>query len=123
MINERKNIIVRVLAIALYLLGACIVLALLGIWLLRVGYVPFPDAMLPMALYELAIQWLAAGAVPMAAAAWAVYCVCGFSKHAHPRRDTLLLMLPAAICGLCLAAEAAMFAVMLVKGCFIASGG
>lgn len=107
----------------LYLLGTSSVLALAGIWLLRVEYVPFPEAMLPMKLHELAFGWLAAGAFPMGAATWGVHRCFGFSGHRHPQRDTLLLAIPAVLCGVCLAAEAAALFFMMVQGAFLAASG
>lgn len=80
----------------LYAAGALLALALLLIAVLRVPYVPFPDAMLPATLGELAIDWLALGALPMIiATAWL--------ESAHPALETAprrkwLLRLPAMLC-------------------------
>lgn len=52
----------------IYAIGAVITVVLLGIFFFRVPIVPFPDAMLPMPLWELAGNWLAMGTVPMGAA-------------------------------------------------------
>lgn len=52
----------------IYAIGAVITVVLLGIFFFRVPIVPFPDAMLPMPLWELAGNWLAMGTIPMGAA-------------------------------------------------------
>ena len=58
---------------AIYMAGALAVAVLLLLAAAGPGYVPFPDAMLPMDLRELASAWLAIGFLPMLLASMQFY--------------------------------------------------
>ena len=83
----------KTLVTIIYALGVLIVFALVCIFLSRSRYVPFPDAMLPKQLWELAVDWLALGTLPMAVASVLM-------RKAYETRGakTSLVFLPAAIC-------------------------
>lgn len=88
----------KTLSRALYALGALAVLALTAAALLRVPWVPFPNAMLPATLGELAAVWLAAGTLPMVLAVWLLRR----NGQVKMRRPALvwLPVLPCAACAL-----------------------
>lgn len=95
---------------ALYALGALTVLALSATALLQVSWVPFPQAMLPATLGELAVAWLAAGTLPMALAAWLL------RRYGQvPMRRPTLVWLPVLPCAACALYEAAVIAIALAK--------
>lgn len=50
---------------AIYFIGVFVVIILLACVLSQSDYVPFPEAMLPTTLHELAEFWLAIGFLPM----------------------------------------------------------
>ena len=77
----------------MYALGALMVFTLACTFLSHSHYVPFPDAMLPKQLWELAVDWLALGALPMAAAS-----VLMRKTYETRGAKTALVYLPAAIC-------------------------
>lgn len=100
----------KTLSRALYALGTLAVLALTAAALLRVAWVPFPGAMLPAALGELAVQWLALGTLPMAFAAWLL--------RRYGRVDLRrqgLIWLPVLPCALCALYGAAALVIALAK--------
>ena len=72
----------------IYSLGAAVTAILTLIFLSRAEFVPFPDAMLPMQIWELASIWLALGFLPMTAAAILFY-------RLKRRR---IIFVPAAVC-------------------------
>lgn len=123
MSKRGREAVGRWAAAGIYLLGACSVLVLAGIWMLRIEYVPFPEAMLPMKLHELAFSWLAVGAIPMWAATWGVHQFFGFARRRRPLRDTLMLAVPAILCSVCLVFEAAVVILMMAQGFFLARAG
>lgn len=88
----------RAFVLTAYVLGTAIVAVLSAILLARVDYVPFPDAMLPEQLWELAIDWLAVGTLPMALAAWGMTLTTG----AKEKKTRFLLFLPVLPCFGCL---------------------
>lgn len=53
---------------AIYFLGAAFVAVLTPLYFAQVSIIPFPDAMLPLELWELAQLWLALGFLPMSIA-------------------------------------------------------
>ena len=77
----------------IYALGALIVFTLVCTFLSRSHYVPFPDAMLPSQLWELAVDWLALGTLPMTAAS-----VLMRKTYETRGAKTALVFLPAAVC-------------------------
>ena len=83
----------KALVTAVYVLSSLITLALSGLFLSHSRYIPNPDAMLPMQLWELATVWLAFGAMPMAAA-----CALMCSVRRTHGQKTLLVFLPALPC-------------------------
>lgn len=83
----------KTIVTAVYTLGALIVFALVCLFLSHSRYVPSPDAMLPMQLWELAVDWLALGTLPMTAA-----CILMCSAYGTRGRKTALLFLPAIPC-------------------------
>ena len=104
---------VRFFARALYAAGTLVVLVLAVVAALRVPAVPFPAAMLPMTLGELATVWLALGTLPMAAAAWLL------RRYGEVRgRYACLVWLPAVTCAACLAYWAAVVCIALGKFLF-----
>lgn len=76
----------------LYIVGVLIVAVLLLLAIAGPRYVPFPDAMLPADLRELAFAWLAIGFLPMLLA----------SMRFHKMTRRKLVFFPAAICLLAL---------------------
>ena len=100
----------KTLSRALYALGTLAVLALTAAAVLRVDWVPFPDAMLPAALGELAVPWLALGTLPTALAAWLLRRY----GRVDPRRQRFI-WLPVLPCALCALYGAAVFAIALAK--------
>lgn len=73
---------------AVYLTGTVTVAVLVVVFLVKPRVVPFPEAMLPVELGELASIWLAAGFFPMAVAAAVFY-------RLKRRR---IIFVPAAVC-------------------------
>lgn len=73
---------------ALYVAGCAVVLLLLLLTVIGAGRVPFPDAMLPMELRELASAWLAIGFLPMALVSLQIY------RTARRR----IVLIPAGVC-------------------------
>lgn len=88
----------RYAADAIYGLGTFIVCVLGGIALSHSNKVLFPDAMMPMQMWELAINWLAWGTIPMAAACLAVYQCNRIKDSVHSMRNGILIFLPGIIC-------------------------
>ena len=95
----------KALTLAVYALGAATAAALSAILLARVEYVPFPDTMLPAQLWELAIDWLALGTLPMALAAWGMVR----AIDARGKKVQFLLFLPVLPCLGCLLLLGAVF--------------
>ncbi len=94
----------------LYALGTLAAAVLTVLALLRAPWVPFPDAMLPMTLGELAAAWLAAGTLPMALA------VRLLRRHGGLRlRRPALLWLPVLPCALCALYISAVLVIALAK--------
>lgn len=88
----------KLLVNILYTMGTLIVLVLSIIFLMRIAFVPFPEAMLPMQLWELAVSWLAMGCIPMLIACAGMCAVNEVRKGAHAKRNTILIFLPGVIC-------------------------
>ena len=105
----------KIIAIAVYALGAAIVAALVVLYICGASYVPFPDAMLPATLSEIAFEYAAIGAIPMTLASLIMYNFVGIKNSVHRRRNAVFLFLPAAICGGCVMYFIGMFVVFLVK--------
>lgn len=82
----------------IYGTGVAIVLVLLTAIALQSHIVLFPNAMLPMELYELASIWLAIGFVPMILFSFLFYKAFEISKSHHKKRNTIFIYLPAVIC-------------------------
>ena len=81
-----------------YVIGTLITFILLIIVLLKINIVPFPDAMLPMELYELAFNWLAIGALPMLIT---TILFCKYYRglnQTHKKKKIILESIPAIIC-------------------------
>lgn len=89
----------RLLSVAVYVVGAFAVTILTIIRMVKYDIVLFPDAMLPMELYELASVWLAWGFVPMTAASVIFYRVFHIAQGRNKMLSTLAVFLPAAVCG------------------------
>lgn len=83
----------KLLVTIIYGCGAAMVAVLVCIFLSHSHYVPFPDSMLPTALYELALDWLALGTLPMLIASVLMRKVYG----THGAK-TALVFLPSAVC-------------------------
>ena len=77
-----------------YVLGATVTVMLFAVFLARADCVPFPDAMLPVPLWELARDCLAVGTPPMALAAWVMVR----SIDAKEKKLRVLLFLPVLPC-------------------------
>lgn len=92
----------KLLSGLVYGAGALIVLCLLVLWAAQIQFVPFPEAMLPSTLSELAFGWLALGTLPMMLACAALYRCWGLADRAHPKRSLCLVLLPGLLCALCL---------------------
>ncbi|MDO4333389.1 MAG: hypothetical protein Q4C58_12005 [Eubacteriales bacterium] len=92
----------KILVHIMYAIGTLIVLALCAAFLLHIDFVPFPDAMLPMQLWELAVNWMAMGCIPMLIACAGMYAVSDVRAGAHAKRNTILIFLPGMICLCCL---------------------
>ena len=82
----------------IYGIGTLITFILLIIVLLKINIVPFPDAMLPMQLHELAFNWLAIGAIPMLIATILFYKYYKISKCPHKKKKIVLVYTPTIIC-------------------------
>ncbi len=95
----QKNRAGKILAAAVYGIGAAITLILCILFLSHSEAILFPEAMLPSQAWELASGWLALGFVPMLLASLAFYSVCGIRETKHRLRNSLLTFLPAAVCG------------------------
>ena len=95
---------------ALYALGTLAVLVLSTAVLLQISWVPFPNAMLPATLGELAVGWLAAGTLAMAAAAWLLRRYGQVSI-----RRPALVWLPVLPCAACALYWAAVIIIALAK--------
>ena len=85
----------------IYGLGVAIVLILLACIVSRSNIVIFPNAMLPMELYELASTWLSWGFFPMLIFSILFYKVHDISKSNHKIRNAVLTYLPATVCLIC----------------------
>lgn len=92
----------KLLSGLVYGAGVLTVLCLLVLWAAQSQFVPFPDAMLPSTLSELAFGWLALGTLPMLLACFALYRCWGLADSQHPRRSLCLVLLPGLLCALCL---------------------
>lgn len=84
----------QAISAALYGFGATIVAILLLLTAIGAYSVPFPTAMLPLNLRELASAWLAIGFLPMSIASVQMSRFC----RPRSRGKKLLLYLPAAVC-------------------------
>lgn len=80
----------KFLIAAVYGVGVAFVMILSACVIVRADFVPFPNAMLPLKLYELAEIWLAIGFLPMFAAT----ILFGRSRENFSR----VIYLPAIIC-------------------------
>lgn len=80
-----------------YGLGCAALAVLLAAALFGGAYVPFPDAMLPMTLAELASGWMAAGFFPLLAVSFLAWRQIG-GKGGRRSRLAWALFLPAAVC-------------------------
>lgn len=94
--NRQKPI--RIAAATLYGAGVATTIILLMIVAFRLEMVPFPDAMLPMTLCELASEWLALGTVPMAIASVLLYKAFHISESSNKIRNTICAFAPTAVC-------------------------
>ena len=92
----------KAIVTGLYALGALAVLVLCVLLFSHCDFVPWPEAMLPLALWELALNWLALGALPL----WPL-CVCTARLWGWRGFRRFLAYLPAWICTLFLAFWAA----------------
>ena len=81
-----------------YGLGVVIVAALLIVFILKVDIVLFPDAMLPMQLYEQASVWLAWGTLPMGIASVVFYKRFHVSERSNRTVNTICTFLPLTVC-------------------------
>lgn len=88
----------KLLVNILYVIGTMIVVVLSVIFLLHINFVPFPEAMLPAQLWELAVNWLAMGCIPMLIACVGMYTVNDVHTSAHAGRNTVLIFLPGMVC-------------------------
>lgn len=80
-----------------YGLGCAALAVLLAAALFGGAYVPFPDAMLPMTLAELASGWMAAGFFPLLAVSFLAWRQIEEKGGRRPRL-AWALFLPAAVC-------------------------
>lgn len=80
-----------------YGLGCAALAVLLAAALFGGTYVPFPDAMLPMTLAELASVWLAAGFFPLLAVSFLAWRQIEKKGVRRPRL-AWAIFLPAAVC-------------------------
>ncbi len=90
----------KVFAVLLYAAGVLLCAALTLAALLRIGWVPFPQAMLPAPLGELSVGWLAVGTLPMAGATVLLGRACPATVATPARR--WLCRLPTLVCAACL---------------------
>ena len=88
----------RWLIVAVYTLGSIITGVLALIYVARIDIVLFPDAMLPMQLYEQASGWLAWGAVPMGIASGLLYRNIRTGEDGRKNWKALCAFIPALIC-------------------------
>lgn len=84
----------RMSVTAVYAVGTLMTAVLLCMFLSPSDFVPYPDAMLPAPLWQLATEWLAVGTLPMAAASR----LFDRAFAAQRRRIRLLIYAPAIIC-------------------------
>ena len=99
----------------IYGIGAIIVLVLLVFVVFQSHIVLFPNAMLPMELWELATIWLMFGFLPMLIFSILFYKVHGISKSNHKIRNTILTYIPAAVCLICAIFWICIFAIGMVN--------
>ena len=83
---------------AVYVLGTVMTGILLLIYVMRCDVVLFPEAMLPMRLYEQASVWLAWGAVPMGIASALLYRQIPAAEGGRKNWKALGVFIPAATC-------------------------
>ena len=88
----------KVVVGVIYGIGTIITFILFMIVLLRINVILFPDAMLPMKLYELASNWLVIGTIPMFVASILFHNTYKISKDSHKKRHIVFVYIPAIIC-------------------------
>lgn len=103
----------KIFLIVTYTFGTLLVILLTAIFLSGSNHIPFPDAMLPMRLDELAQIWLAIGALPL----WLVSLVLQRTAFDGKRR-MVLLYIPAVVCTIFLLFEfvAILFVLINLQG-------
>ena len=100
----------KAIVTGLYALGALAVLVLCVLLFSHCDFVPWPEAMLPLALWELALNWLALGALPL----WPL-CVCTARLWGWRGFRRFLAYLPAIVCSVMLFYPALFFFFLLCK--------
>lgn len=87
----------KILLTVIYVIGVGCNLYLLLMMCLHPNHVEDPAAMLPMTDFEWAFVMMAIGFLPMAASALATVWVYDLKQTRHPRRNSVLILIPAII--------------------------
>lgn len=93
----KKSNWLKIFLTVIYVIGVGCNLYLLLTMCLHPNHVEAPDAMLPMTDFERAFVMLAIGFLPMAASAFSMMWVYGLKQTRHPRRNGVLIFLPAIV--------------------------
>ena len=115
-LNIDASKIAKIIANTVYLLGTLVFAILICLFIFGADYVPFPDAMLPSSMREIAFIWLAIGTTPMLLSCIAVYRFNNIKESEHTKRILILIFLPAFLCGICLLVVLALIAMMMFQG-------
>lgn len=94
--------ILKIISDAIYSIGVIIVLLLIALAVFGSNEYRDPTAMIPLTWKQLAIIWLAFGAIPMLLACIAVYKFNDIKISLHKKRNFFLVFLPGFICSGCI---------------------
>lgn len=120
--NNKKSLFVRIIVTAIYVIGI-LMTAYLGVkCFLPSTTEPDPMAMIPFTENERAFVMMAFGFPFMLAASLSVIWAYGMKKSQHPRRNILLVLIPAVIDAIPFVAVAGILLVMLAEGYLEALG-
>jgi len=107
--------LVRVTSNAIYIIGVAVLLTLLTFYIIGANMVPYPEAMIPWSMRDIAFMGLAIGAIPMGIACVAVYHFNRLRQSPKKTFKTILLFAPGVVCGICLLVAAGFIAFIMMK--------
>ncbi len=107
----------KILLTVIYVIGVGCNLYLLLTMCLHPNHVGDPAAMLPMTDFEWAFVMMAIGFLPMAASALATVWVYDLKQTRHPRRNSVLILIPAIIDAIPFVFMVGLVIVMIAEAC------